>query len=66
MRRGSDGGGLLVALAVVIGFIYYGPQLAEQLARSAGQVIATLTPIVGPVLAVGLGVLIWRHYWSRW
>lgn len=64
--RPQGGSGLLVALAVVIGFTYYGPQLAQRFASSAAQVIATLTPIVGPLLAVALAVLIWRHYWSRW
>ena len=64
MRR--EGGGLLLVLAVILGITFYGPALAKQFSNSALQIIGTLAPIVGPVLAIGLVLLLFRQYWNRW
>jgi hypothetical protein len=59
------GGGLLVFVLLLLAYIYYGPQLVAQLSTKTQEMIASATPVVGPILLVILFVLVIKFYWNR-
>lgn len=69
MSRRSQGSGpdtLLIVVAILAVICLMGPAIALQLKLSLTESAVILLPILGPVLLVALGVLIFRMYWSRY
>lgn len=65
MARGGGGSGALVPVVLIAGFIFYGPTAAKKLTGSTSQVLTTVSPVVGGVLAAIAVILLVRHFWSR-
>lgn len=65
-RRGDGGAGLLLFIFVLASVAFYGPPFTARLAHSVEQSFTNLAPVVGPMLAAVLVVLVIRYYWSRW
>jgi hypothetical protein len=65
-NRNGSGGGLLLFIAGLAAIAFYGPAFATALSGSIQSMIIILSPIVGSVLMIALGVLVFRHYWSRY
>lgn len=65
MRRDGPGSFLLL-VAVLLGVTFYGPMLAQKFVTNVHQMLVILAPVGGTLIAIVIGVLVFRFYWSRY